>query len=69
MQRGKNLSIKDWKLRRIRTTFGRVYLPSTRVLSCTCKSSQRRPISPLKGWLTGPKRVALRPRIRAQAAF
>ncbi len=49
---GKKLAIKDWKLRRIHTTFGRVYLPSPRVLSCTCNSSQRRPISPLKGWLT-----------------
>jgi hypothetical protein len=39
-------------LRRIHTTFGRVYLPSPRVQSCTCNSSRRRPISPLKGWLT-----------------
>jgi hypothetical protein len=49
---GKKLAIKDWKLRRIHTTFGRVYLPSPRVMSCTCDSSQRRAISPLKGWLT-----------------
>jgi hypothetical protein len=48
---GKTLAIKDWKLRRIHTTFGRVYLPSPRVLSCKCNSSQRRAISPLKGWL------------------
>ena len=48
---GKKLAIKDWKLRRIHTTFGRVYLPSPRVLSCICHSSQRRAISPLKGWL------------------
>src|SRR5580698_9372219 len=39
---GKQLVIKDWKLRRIHTTFGRVYLPSPRVMSCTCNSSQRR---------------------------
>jgi hypothetical protein len=48
---GKTLAIKDWKLRRIHTTFGRVYLPSPRVLSCACNSSRRRAISPLKGWL------------------
>src|SRR5271168_906166 len=48
---GKKLAIKDWKLRRIHTTFGRVYLPSPRVLSCACNLSQRRAISPLKGWL------------------
>jgi hypothetical protein len=48
---GKTLAIKDWKLRRIHTTFGRVYLPSPRVMSCACNSSQRRAISPLKGWL------------------
>jgi hypothetical protein len=29
---GKQLAIKDWKLRRIHTTFGRVYLPSPRVM-------------------------------------
>jgi hypothetical protein len=49
---GKTLAIKDWKLRRIHTTFGRVYLPSPRVMSCACNSSPRRAISPLKGWLT-----------------
>jgi hypothetical protein len=49
---GKTLAIKDWKLRRIHTTFGRVYLPSPRVMSCSCNSSARRAISPLKGWLT-----------------
>jgi hypothetical protein len=49
---GRKLSIKDWKLRRIHTTFGRVYLPSPRVMSCTCDGSPRRAISPLKGWLT-----------------
>ena len=49
---GEKLAIKDWKLRRIHTTFGRVYLPSPRVMSCTCNSSRRRAISPLKGWLT-----------------
>jgi hypothetical protein len=48
---GKKLAIKDWKLRRIHTTFGRVYLPSPRVPSCACNSSRRRAISPLKGWL------------------
>jgi len=49
---GKKLSIKDWKLRRIHTAFGRVYLPSARVMSCTCDGTPRRAISPLKGWLT-----------------
>jgi hypothetical protein len=49
---GKKLAIKDWKLRRIDTTFGRVYLPSPRLMSCTCNPSQRRAVSPLKGWLT-----------------
>jgi hypothetical protein len=49
---GKTLAIKDWKLRRIHTTFGRVYLPSPRVMRCSCNSSPRRAISPLKGWLT-----------------
>ena len=49
---GEKLAIKDWKLRQIHTTFGRVYLPSPRVMSCTCNSSRRRAISPLKGWLT-----------------
>jgi hypothetical protein len=49
---GKKLAIKDWKLRRIHTTFGRVYLPSPRVMSCTCNPVPRRAISPLKGWLT-----------------
>ena len=48
---GKTLTIKDWKLRRIHTTFGRVYLPSHRLMSCTCGSPERRAISPLKGWL------------------
>jgi hypothetical protein len=33
---GKKLAIQDWELRRIHTTFGRVYLPSPRVMSCTC---------------------------------
>jgi hypothetical protein len=49
---GKKLSIKDWKLRRIHTAYGRVYLPSPRMMSCTCDGSPRRAISPLKGWLT-----------------
>src|ERR1700678_4085186 len=44
--------IKDWKLLRIHTTFGRVYLPSPRVMSCTCNPVPRPAISPLKGWLT-----------------
>jgi hypothetical protein len=47
----KKLAIQDWKLRRIHTTFGRVYLPSPRVMSCTCNPVQRRAISRL-GWLT-----------------
>jgi hypothetical protein len=34
---GKRLAIKDWKLRRIHTTFGRAQLPSPRVMRCTCK--------------------------------
>lgn len=51
---GKKRSIKDWKLRRIHTAFGRLYLPSPRVIICTCDSSQRRAISPLKVWLTRP---------------
>jgi hypothetical protein len=39
---GKKLSIKDWKLSRIHTAFGRVYLPSPRVMSCTrCAVIQR----------------------------
>jgi hypothetical protein len=49
---GKKLGIKDWKLRRIHTAFGRVYLPSPRLMSCPCNDSPRRAISPLKGWLT-----------------
>ena len=48
---GRKLSIKDWKLRRIQTAFGRVYLSGPRVISCSCGCSQRRAISPLKGWL------------------
>jgi hypothetical protein len=48
---GRKLSIKDWKLRRIHTVFGRVYLSSPRVISCSCGGSQRRAMSPLKGWL------------------
>jgi hypothetical protein len=47
----KKLAIQDWKLRRIHTTFCRVYLPSPRVMSCTCNPVQRRAISRL-GWLT-----------------
>jgi hypothetical protein len=49
---GKKLNIKDWKLRRIHTVLGRVYLPSPRLVSCTCDGSMQRAISPLKGWLT-----------------
>jgi hypothetical protein len=49
---GGKLAIKDWELRRIHTTFGRVYLPSPRVMSCICNPAQRRAISPLKGWST-----------------
>jgi hypothetical protein len=48
---GKKLNIKDWKLRRIHTALGRVYLPSPRLISCTCDGSMQRAISPLKGWL------------------
>jgi hypothetical protein len=48
---GKKLNIKDWKLRRIHTAFGRVYLPSPRPKSCDCNSSARCAMSPLKGWL------------------
>jgi hypothetical protein len=47
---GRTLSIKDWKLRRIHTAFGRVYLSSPRVMSCSCGGSPQRAISPLKGW-------------------
>lgn len=49
---GKKLNIKDWKLRRIHTPLGRVYVPSPRLISCTCDGSIQRAISPLKGWLT-----------------
>jgi hypothetical protein len=42
----------DRKLRRIHTTFGRVYLPSPRVISRKSNSAERRAISPFKGWLT-----------------
>jgi hypothetical protein len=48
---GRKLSIKDCKLRRIHTAFGRVYVSSPRVINCSCGGSQRRAISPLKGWL------------------
>jgi hypothetical protein len=49
---GKKRNIKDWKLRRIHTVLGRVYLPSPRLKGCGCDGSKRRAISPLKGWLT-----------------
>ena len=49
---GKKLNIKDWKLRRIHTALGRVYLPSPRLISCACGGSKPRAISPLKGWPT-----------------
>jgi hypothetical protein len=48
----KKRSIKDWKLRRVHTAFGRVYLPSPRLKGCGCDGSKRRAISALKGWLT-----------------
>jgi hypothetical protein len=48
---GGRLGIKDWVLRRVHTLFGRVLLPSPRLLSCVCDGSGRRAVSPLKGWL------------------
>src|ERR1017187_6467350 len=48
---GGRLGIKDWVLRRVHTLFGRVLLPSPRLLSCGCDGSGRRAVSPLKGWL------------------
>ena len=48
---GGRLGIKDWVLRRVHTLFGRVLLPSPRLLSCGCDGSSRRAVSPLKGWL------------------
>jgi hypothetical protein len=48
----KKRSINDWKLRRVHTAFGRVYLPSPRLKGCGCDGSKRRAISALKGWLT-----------------
>jgi len=50
---GKKLNIKDWKLRRIYTALGRVYLPSPRLISCTSDGNMQRAISPLKGWIYG----------------
>jgi hypothetical protein len=48
---GKKLNIKDWKLRRIHTALGKVFLPSPRLMSYACGGGESRAISPLKGWL------------------
>jgi hypothetical protein len=45
---GKKLNIKDWKLRRIHTAWGRLHLPSPRLISCACGGSRQRAIPPLK---------------------
>jgi hypothetical protein len=50
---GKKLNIKDWKLRRIHTAFGRVYLPTPCVMGRACDGFQRRAksIARHSGWL------------------
>ena len=48
---GARLNIKDWAQRRVHTLFGSVFLPSPRLISCTCNGESLRFISPLKGWL------------------
>ncbi len=48
----KKLHIKDWKRHRIQTVFGKVFLPSPRLMICACGGAKHGAISPLKGWLT-----------------
>jgi len=47
----KRLKIKDWKLRRVNTALGKVFLPAPRLVTCSCDGTHSRAISPLKGWL------------------
>ena len=47
----KRLKIKDWKLRRINTALGKVFLPAPRLVTCSCDGINSSAISPLKGWL------------------
>jgi hypothetical protein len=45
----RKLNIKDWKRHRVQTVFGKVFLPSPRLMNCTCGGSRRGALSPLKG--------------------
>lgn len=47
----KRLKIKDWKLRRVNTALGKVFLPALRLVTCSCDGINSSAISPLKGWL------------------
>jgi hypothetical protein len=49
---GRKLNVKDWKLRRVHTVWGRVYVQSARLTRCVCDGTKPLTVTPLKGWLS-----------------